>query len=203
MQVTSDQMRGMLTFSIDTGSRPAWTRNAGRSRSALKPTCTVKGEMNRSARETILFELRKWLRNTKRPPGRQTPPHFVDRFHRVRHDANGVGRVNNVEQVVRKRERFRIHLQQPDVGQPVSGDAPLRILEHRLAEIDTGHATVPWIQRCVDPGAHTDLQHPITGTDAQPPDRLEPAGMQRRTVEEVVDRRDLLVYARDEVGLDR
>ena len=72
MQVTSDQMRGMLTFSIETGSRPACTRNAGRSRSALKPTCTVNGEMNRSARETSLFELRKWLRNTKRPPGRQT-----------------------------------------------------------------------------------------------------------------------------------
>ena len=37
VQVTSDQMRGMLTFSIETGSRSACARNAGRSRSALNP----------------------------------------------------------------------------------------------------------------------------------------------------------------------
>ena len=37
VQVTSDQMRGMLTFSIETGVRSACARNAGRSRSALKP----------------------------------------------------------------------------------------------------------------------------------------------------------------------
>jgi hypothetical protein len=36
-QVTSDQMRGTFTFSIDTGFRSACTRNAGRSRSDLKP----------------------------------------------------------------------------------------------------------------------------------------------------------------------
>ena len=36
-QVTSDQMRGMLTFSMETGFRPACARNAGRSRSALNP----------------------------------------------------------------------------------------------------------------------------------------------------------------------
>ena len=38
-QVTSDQIRGMFTFSIDTGLRSAWARNAGRSRSDLKPRC--------------------------------------------------------------------------------------------------------------------------------------------------------------------
>ena len=37
MVVTSDQIRGTFTFSIDTGFRSAWTRNAGRSRSDLKP----------------------------------------------------------------------------------------------------------------------------------------------------------------------
>ena len=35
--VTSDQMRGKFTFSIETGCRSACARNAGRSRSALKP----------------------------------------------------------------------------------------------------------------------------------------------------------------------
>ena len=37
-QVTSDQIRGMFTFSIETGCRLACARNAGRSRSALNPT---------------------------------------------------------------------------------------------------------------------------------------------------------------------
>ena len=36
-QVTSDQILGTFTFSIDTGFRSACARNAGRSRSDLKP----------------------------------------------------------------------------------------------------------------------------------------------------------------------
>ena len=35
--VTRDQIRGTFTFSIDTGSSADCARNAGRSRSALKP----------------------------------------------------------------------------------------------------------------------------------------------------------------------
>src|SRR6476660_7060192 len=54
-QVTSDQMRGTLTFSIDVGFRSACARNAGRSRSDLKPTCTVSGEIARSTRDRIGF----------------------------------------------------------------------------------------------------------------------------------------------------
>jgi hypothetical protein len=38
MQVTSDQIGGMLTFSMETGCSSACARNAGRSRSDLKPT---------------------------------------------------------------------------------------------------------------------------------------------------------------------
>ena len=49
-QVTSDQILGMFTFSIEIGSRSAWARNAGRSRSDLNPMCTVNGEMARSSR---------------------------------------------------------------------------------------------------------------------------------------------------------
>ena len=58
-QVTSDQMRGKLTFSIETGFRLACARNAGRSRSDLKPICTVKGAMARSRRASTAFSLRK------------------------------------------------------------------------------------------------------------------------------------------------
>jgi len=42
-------MRGTFTFSIDTGFRSAWTRNAGRSRSDLKPRYSVKGAIIRSS----------------------------------------------------------------------------------------------------------------------------------------------------------
>src|SRR6185295_15729223 len=73
-QVTSDQIRGMLTFSIEIGSRSAWARNAGRSRSDLKPMCTVKGEIARSIEASSGLRLRKWLRKMMRPPGRHTRP---------------------------------------------------------------------------------------------------------------------------------
>src|SRR5262249_7124236 len=72
MQVTRDQIRGTLTFSIETGLSSAWARNAGRSRSDLKPMCTVNGEIARSSDASTGFGLRKWLRITMRPPGRQT-----------------------------------------------------------------------------------------------------------------------------------
>ncbi len=58
-QVTSDQIRGTFTFSIETGRRSACARNAGRSRSDLKPTCTVNGEMPRSIQASAGFALRK------------------------------------------------------------------------------------------------------------------------------------------------
>ena len=37
MAVTSDQIRGKFTFSIEMGCRSACARNAGRSRSDLNP----------------------------------------------------------------------------------------------------------------------------------------------------------------------
>ena len=58
-QVTSDQIRGMLTFSIETGSNPACMRKAGRSTSDLKPMCTVNGEIARSTLASRAFGLRK------------------------------------------------------------------------------------------------------------------------------------------------
>ncbi len=59
MQVTRDQIRGMLTFSIETGVSSAWARNAGRSRSDLKPTWTVNGDSSRSAQDSSGLALRK------------------------------------------------------------------------------------------------------------------------------------------------
>ena len=42
---------GTFTFSIEIGWRPAWTRKARISRSALNPTWTVSGEIARSMRD--------------------------------------------------------------------------------------------------------------------------------------------------------
>src|SRR4029077_16774512 len=71
-QVTSVQIGGEVPFSIETVFRFACVRNAGRSRSDLKPRCTVNGAMARSAHAPARFALRKWLRTTMRPPGLQT-----------------------------------------------------------------------------------------------------------------------------------
>src|SRR4029450_13768303 len=72
MQVASDQIGGMLTFSMETGWSSACARKAGRSRSDLNPMWTVSGEIDRLAQEKRGFELRKWFRMMTRPPGRQT-----------------------------------------------------------------------------------------------------------------------------------
>src|SRR5438128_1989653 len=70
--VTSDQIRGTFTFSIEIGWRSACTRKAGRSRSDLNPRYRVNGAIMRSREEAIRPALRKWLRMTIRPPGRHT-----------------------------------------------------------------------------------------------------------------------------------
>ena len=59
MQVTSDQIFGTFTFSIDTGCSPPGRGTPGRSRSDLKPMCIVNGEISRSTRDRIGFGLRK------------------------------------------------------------------------------------------------------------------------------------------------
>jgi hypothetical protein len=70
--VTSDQIFGMFTFSIDCGCISACARNACKSRSALKPMWIVNGEIIRSMRDRIALGLRKWFRRMMRPPGRHT-----------------------------------------------------------------------------------------------------------------------------------
>jgi hypothetical protein len=47
-----------LTFSIDFGWSSDWARNAGRSRSDLKPMWMVAGDIQRSTRETSGLALR-------------------------------------------------------------------------------------------------------------------------------------------------
>ena len=59
IQVTSDQILGMLILSMESGLSSACARKAGRSRSDLKPMWTVNGEIARSNHATTAFGLRK------------------------------------------------------------------------------------------------------------------------------------------------
>ena len=52
------------------------------------------------------------------------------------------------------------------------------------------------------PGSDADLEHAIARLDAHLLDRANAAGLQRRAEGQVVDRRELLVDARDEIVLD-
>ena len=54
------------------------------------------------------------------------------------------------------------------------------------------------IQRQVDAGADADLEHALARLDVHALDRLQTAGVQRRTEDEVVDLRELVVDAFDE-----
>ena len=58
-------------------------------------------------------------------------------------------------------------------------------------------------RRGVDAGADADFEHAIAAPDPHPLNRPEPARVQRGSEREVVDRRELLVDARDEIVLDR
>ena len=163
----------------------------------------VSGEIARSSRDRIGFGLRKWLRKTIRPPGPADPAHLLRDLDRVGHDADQVGRVDDIEGVVRKFEIGGVHLQQPQrIGHVLPGGALPRLLEHGRGEIDAGDRGVPRIQRQVDAGADADLEHAVLTGDAHPLDRLQSAGMQRRAEGQVVHLRELVVHALDKIVLD-
>ena len=134
-QVTSDQILGKLTFSIEIGSRLGLREEPGRSRSDLKPMCTVNGEMARSIEARRRLGLRKWFRTMMRPPGLHT--RCISRATaRIRHDADEIRRIDDVEAVVGERHVGGVHLLQADVPEALAPDALPRLLEHRARQID-------------------------------------------------------------------
>ena len=128
--------------------------------------------------------------------------HLARDGHRVRHDADHVRRIDDVEGVVGELEVRGIHLQQPDVAHAFARHALARLLEHGAREVDTGHRTVGRIQRGVDAGAHANLEHTIAGLDAHPLNGANTAGVERRTEDEVVNGSKVFVDAGDEGILD-
>ena len=67
VQVTSDQIFGTFTFSIEIGRSSACARKPGRSRSDLKPMWTVNGEMARSNGD-LIRKAREIVENAGRRP---------------------------------------------------------------------------------------------------------------------------------------
>jgi hypothetical protein len=61
----------------------------------------------------------------------------------------------------------------------------------------------PRIERRVDPGADTDLEHAIAGRDAHTLECEETAGVEDGPEQDVVHPGELVVHALDEVVLDR
>ena len=173
MQVTSDQIRGTFTFSIEIGLSSACARNAGRSRSDLKPMCTVNGEISRSIERQQRIRAAEVVQDDDAAAGPADAAHLARDGDRIGHDADEIRRVDDVERVVGELQIGGVHLEQPDVADALARDALARLLEHRARQVDAGDRAVARIQRGVDAGADADLEHAIAGLDAHPLNRLQ------------------------------
>src|SRR5688572_31459673 len=113
--------------------------------------------------------------------GAADAPHLLRHLHRIRDDADQVWRVDDVERSGRELEVGGIHLEDPNVADVLVGNPLAGLLEHRSGEIDPGDRTVFRIEREIDPGPDTDLEHTLTRLDIHPLDGLEAARMKGRT----------------------
>ena len=121
---------------METGIEVGLGQNAGRSRSDLKPMCTVNGEMARSIQASARFGLRVVQENdlcrqdgkrgsfrAPRPPGR--------------HHADEIRGVNDVERIPLANFEVRgVHFEQTNVGEALAGNTGPRLLEHRGGQVD-------------------------------------------------------------------
>ena len=64
--------------------------------------------------------------------------HLLQRLHRIGDDADDVGRVDDVERLVGKRQRRRVHPRQRDLPRAAVADVPPRLAQHRLRDVDAG-----------------------------------------------------------------
>jgi hypothetical protein len=126
----------------------------------------------------------------------------VGHLHRIGHHADQIRRVDDIECVVGEFEIRRIHLEEADVADGFAGGAVACDLQHRAAEVDADDRAVRRVERQVDPGADADFEDALPGLDVHAFDRLEPAGMQRRSKGDVVDLGQLVVDALDEIVFD-
>src|SRR4029450_12616255 len=113
-----------------------------------------------------------------------------------------VGRVDDVEGVVREDEVRSIHFLQTDMAQSLTSDALTCLLPHRRGQGDAGDRTGCRVKRRVDAGTDAYLEDAIAWLDRHPFDRHESAMMQRRTKDDVIDFCQLFVDAIDEGVFD-
>ena len=128
--------------------------------------------------------------------------HFLRDLDRIRDDADQIRRVDDVEGTVGELQIGGIHLQQADATNILARHALARLFEHRRREVDARHVTVRGIEREIDSRADTDLQHPLAGLDVHALDRLQSARVERRSEDQVVNLRELVVDTLDEVVFD-
>ena len=158
--------------------------------------------MRRSARATKRLGTEEVVEEDETASGTADPPHLPRHRHRVRHDADDVRRVDEVERIVRKLQARRVHLQEADVAHLVGGEPAGRLLQHLLGHVDARHGDVGRVQRRVYPGADADFEHLVAGLQIEPADGLETPRVQGRSEEPVVDDRDLVVDGLDEGAFD-
>ena len=142
--VTSDQIRGTFTFSIETGCRSACARNAGRSRSALKPMWIVIRRDHPFAAREDRVRTEEVVQEDDPSTGTADAAHLARDLDRIGHDADQVRGVDDVERVVGELEIGGVHLEEPHVAQLLAGGALARLLEHRRREVDAGDGAVAW-----------------------------------------------------------
>src|SRR6186713_457428 len=129
--------------------------------------------------------------------------HLMSNADRIRHDADEVRRVDDVEGVVGKFEICRIHLQQPDVPDVLALGTLASDLEHRLAEVDARYRTVLRIERKIDAGADSDLEHALARLNVHSLDGAKSPRVKRGAKNDVVDLCKLVVHTGDEIILNR
>ena len=118
---------------------------------------------------------------------------------RIRNDADEVRRVDDVEQAIRERQVCGIHLEQAHILNAFPPDPLFRLRQHRRRQIDAGHRAVLGVQSGRNSGSDANLQDLIAGPDPHALDRLQTSLVQRRSVHDVIDGREVTVDALDEV----
>src|SRR4051794_20687351 len=91
-------------------------------------------------------------------PARTTYPlHLSHDRERVRHDADDVWCVHDIERVVGEPEIGCVHLEQTDVVHLLADAA--RVLEHRGRQVDARYRAAARVERDIDACPDADLEH--------------------------------------------
>ena len=160
---------------------PACARKAGRSRSDLKPMCTVNGEIARSSQASRRIRAAEVVEEDDAAARPADAAHLARDGDRIGNDADHIRRVDDVERPVGELEIGGVHLDQADVAR-----CPLRAMRSRAFSSIGADRSMPVTEQsrgysdALMPVPDADFEHAIAGGDAHPLNRLHAAGVQRR-----------------------